>query len=180
MLGIIGAMDVEVNSIKSELENVEIKNIAAMDFYKGTLAGKEVVVVKCGVGKVNAAICTQILVSVFGVSALVNTGVAGSLNNDINICDIVVSTSALEHDMDVTPLGYAKGVIPDMDQSEFKADENLIKLAKNSAVEAGLDVKIFDGTVVSGYQFIGTHDAKVYLRATFNGDCSEMEGASIA
>ena len=140
MLGIIGAMDVEVNSIKSELENVEIKNIAAMDFYKGTLAGKEVVVVKCGVGKVNAAICAQILVSVFGVSALVNTGVAGSLNNDINICDIVVSTSALEHDMDVTPLGYAKGVIPDMDQSEFKADENLIKLAKDSAEEAGLDV----------------------------------------
>ena len=86
MLGIIGAMDVEVNSIKSELENVEIKNIAAMDFYKGTLAGKEVVVVKCGIGKVNAAICAQILVSVFGVSALVNTGVAGSLNNDINIC----------------------------------------------------------------------------------------------
>ena len=81
MLGIIGAMDVEVNSIKSELENVEIKNIAAMDFYKGTLAGKEVVVVKCGVGKVNAAICAQILVSVFGVSALVNTGVAGSLNS---------------------------------------------------------------------------------------------------
>ena len=107
------------------------------------LAGKEVVVVKCGVGKVNAAICAQILVSVFGVSALVNTGVAGSLNNDINICDIVVSTSALEHDMDVTPLGYAKGVIPDMDQSEFKADENLIKLAKDSAEEAGLDVKIF-------------------------------------
>ena len=71
MLGIIGAMDVEVNSIKSELENVEIKNIAAMDFYKGTLAGKEVVVVKCGIGKVNAAICAQILVSVFGVSALV-------------------------------------------------------------------------------------------------------------
>ena len=169
MLGIIGAMDVEVNSIKSELENVEIKNIAAMDFYKGTLAGKEVVVVKCGVGKVNAAICAQILVSVFGVSALVNTGVAGSLNNDINICDIVVS-----------PLGYAKGVIPDMDQSEFKADENLIKLAKDSAEEAGLDVKIFEGKVVSGDRFIGTHEAKVYLRDTFNGDCAEMEGASIA
>ena len=180
MLGIIGAMDVEVNSIKSELENVEIKNIAAMDFYKGTLAGKEVVVVKCGVGKVNAAICAQILVSVFGVSALVNTGVVGSLNNDINICDIVVSTSALEHDMDVTPLGYAKGVIPDMDQSEFKADENLIKLAKNSAEEAGLDVKIFEGKVVSGDQFIGTHEAKVYLRDTFNGDCAEMEGAAMA
>ena len=158
MLGIIGAMDVEVNSIKSELENVEIKNIAAMDFYKGTLAGKEVVVVKCGIGKVNAAICAQILVSVFGVSALVNTGVAGSLNNDINICDIVVSTSALEHDMDVT----------------------LIKLAKDSAEEAGLDVKIFEGKVVSGDQFIGTHEAKVYLRDTFNGDCAEMEGASIA
>ena len=173
MLGIIVAIDVELNSIKSELENVEIKNIAAMDFYKGTLAGKEVVAVKCGIGKVNAAICAQILVSVFGVSALVNTGVAGSLNNDINICDIVVSTSALEHDMDVTPLGYANGVIPDMDQSEFK-------LAKDSAEEAGLDVKIFEGKVVSGDQFIGTHEAKVYLRDTFNGDCAEMEGASIA
>ena len=180
MLGIIGAMDVEVNSIKSELENVEIKNIAAMDFYKGTLAGKEVVVVKCGVGKVNAAICAQILVSVFGVSALVNTGVAGSLNNDINICDIVVSTSALEHDMDVTPLGYAKGVIPDMDQSEFKADENLIKLAKDSAEEAGLDVKIFEGKVVSGDQFISDKEKKKWLTDTFAGYCTEMEGAAIA
>ena len=180
MLGIIGAMDVEVDSIKSELENIEIKNIAAMDFYKGNLAGKEVVVVKCGVGKVNAAICTQILISVFGVSALINTGVAGSLNNDINICDIVVSTSALEHDMDVTVLGYAKGVIPGMDQSEFKADENLIKLAKDSAKEAGLDVKVLEGKVVSGDQFIGTHEVKNYLRDNFNGDCAEMEGASIA
>ena len=180
MLGIIGAMDVEVNSIKSELENVEIKNIAAMDFYKGTLAGKEVVVVKCGIGKVNAAICAQILVSVFGVSALVNTGVAGSLNNDINICDIVVSTSALEHDMDVTPLGYAKGVIPDMDQSEFKADENLIKLAKDSAEEAGLDVKIFEGKVVSGDQFISDKEKKKWLTDTFAGYCTEMEGAAIA
>ena len=75
MLGIIGAMDVEVNSIKSELENVEIKNIAAMDFYKGTLAGKEVVVVKCGVGKVNAAMCTQSLIDMYGVSAIINTGI---------------------------------------------------------------------------------------------------------
>ena len=82
--------------------------------------------------------------------------------------------------MDVTALGYAKGVIPDMDQSEFKADENLIKLAKDSAEEAGLDVKIFEGKVVSGDRFIGTHEAKVYLRDTFNGDCAEMEGASIA
>lgn len=180
MLGIIGAMDVEVDSIKSELENIEIKNIATMDFCKGIIAGKEVVVVKCGVGKVNAAICTQILISVFGVSALINTGVAGSLNNDINICDIVVSTSALEHDMDVTVLGYAKGVIPGMDQSEFKADENLIKLAKDSAKEAGLDVKVLEGKVVSGDQFIGTHEVKNYLRDNFNGDCAEMEGASIA
>ena len=188
MLGIIGAMDVEVNSIKSELENVEIKNIAAMDFYKGTLAGKEVVVVKCGVGKVNAAICTQILVSVFGVSALVNTGVAGSLNNDINICDIVVSTSALEHDMDVTALGYVwrynlmKVAIITASTAVYKGEQEDAsgKVIRKMVEEAGLDVKIFEGKVVSGDRFIGTHEAKVYLRDTFNGDCAEMEGASIA
>lgn len=180
MLGIIGAMDVEVDSIKSELKNIKIEKIAGTEFYKGTMADKEVVVVKCGIGKVNAAMCAQILISVFGVSAVVNTGVAGSLNNEINICDIVVSTSALEHDMDVTSLGYEKSVIPDMDCSEFVADERLIKLAKESAIKAGLDVGIYEGKVASGDKFIGTCEDKAYLRETFSADCAEMEGASIA
>lgn len=180
MLGIIGAMDVEVDSIKSELENITIENIAGTQFYKGSINGKEVVVVKCGIGKVNAAMCAQILISVFGVSAVVNTGVAGSLNNDINICDIVVSTSAIEHDMNVTPLGYEKSVIPNMECSEFVADKKLIALAKECAKKARLDVGIFEGKVASGDQFIGASEDKKYLRETFGADCAEMEGASIA
>lgn len=180
MLGIIGAMDIEVDSLKSVMENPHIKTIAGMDFYEGQIDGKDVVVVKCGIGKVNAAMCTQILADVFNVDAVINTGVAGSLNNDIDICDIVVSTVAQEHDMDVTPLGYEKGIIPDMDTSVFDADMKLKELAKNSVKNAGLTVKVFEGKVVSGDQFIGTQEAKKVLRDTFNGDCAEMEGASIA
>lgn len=136
--------------------------------------------VKCGIGKVNAAMCTQILADRYNVDAVINTGVAGSLNNDIDICDIVISTVAQEHDMDVTALGYEKGIIPDMDVSIFEADRKLVELTKKSAKEAGLDVKVFEGKVVSGDQFISTHEKKKSLKNSFGGDCAEMEGAAIA
>lgn len=180
MLGIIGAMDIEVDGLKSKMDIPQIQAIAGMDFYKGKICGKDVVVVKCGIGKVNAAVCTQILADVFKVDAVINTGVAGSLNNDIDICDIIISTRAQEHDMDVTPLGYEKGIIPDMDTSEFEADAGLIMLARESAEEAGLDVSVFEGKIVSGDRFIGTHEEKEALRNTFLGDCAEMEGAAVA
>ena len=180
MLGIIGAMDIEVDSLKNEMENPAINIIAGMDFYEGVIGGKDVVVVKCGIGKVNAAMCTQILADRYNVDAVINTGVAGSLNNDIDICDIVISTVAQEHDMDVTALGYEKGIIPDMDVSIFEADRKLVELTKKSAKEAGLDVKVFEGKVVSGDQFISTHEKKKSLKNSFGGDCAEMEGAAIA
>lgn len=180
MLGIIGAMDIEVDSLKNEMENPAINKIAGMDFYEGVIGGKDVVVVKCGIGKVNAAMCTQILADRYNVDAVINTGVAGSLNNDIDICDIVISTVAQEHDMDVTALGYEKGIIPDMDVSIFEADRKLVELTKKSAKEAGLDVKVFEGKVVSGDQFISTHEKKEGLKNSFGGDCAEMEGAAIA
>lgn len=180
MLGIIGAMNIEVDSLKNEMENPTINIIAGMDFYEGVIGGKDVVVVKCGIGKVNAAMCTQILADRYNVDAVINTGVAGSLNNDIDICDIVISTVAQEHDMDVTALGYEKGIIPDMDVSIFEADRKLVELTKKSAKEAGLDVKVFEGKVVSGHQFISTHEMKESLKNSFGGDCAEMEGAAIA
>lgn len=180
MLGIIGAMDVEVDSLKGAMVDAKIKKIAGMNFYKGKISEKDVVVVKCGIGKVNAAMCTQALVDYYNVDAVINTGVAGSLNNDIDICDIVISTCAQEHDMDVTPLGYDKGIIPDMETSIYVADASLIELAKKSVKSAGLSINVFEGKVVSGDQFIGTVDAKTLLRDMFNGDCTEMEGAAIA
>ncbi len=180
MLGIIGAMEVEVESLKAMMDDAQVIQKAGMDFYRGTISGKEVVVVKSGIGKVNAAICSQILVDVFQVRAIINTGVAGSLNTEIKICDIVVSTEALEHDMDVSPLGYEKGVIPDMPVSCYPADEALRELAKNSVKAAGLEIGVFDGRVVSGDQFIATPEKKDELRGFFKGDCAEMEGASVA
>lgn len=180
MLGIIGAMDIEVDSLKQEMDCPEIKKIAGMDFYCGAIHGKNVVVVKCGIGKVNAAICTQVLKDIYNVDAVVNTGVAGSLNKDIDICDIVISTTAQEHDMDVTPLGYNKGIIPGMDTSVFAADKNLIELVRKSVENACLQVKVFEGKVVSGDKFIGTHEEKDVLHEEFGGDCAEMEGAAIA
>ncbi len=180
MLGIIGAMEVEVAALKQDMQDAKVIEKAGMQFYQGKISDKDVVVVKSGIGKVNAGICTQILADIFQVDAVINTGVAGSLNNDIDICDIVISKEAQQHDMDVTALGYDKGIIPDMETSVFLADEKLMKLAKESAEEIELNVNIFEGKVVSGDQFIGTSDAKTHLRETFYGDCAEMEGAAIA
>ncbi len=180
MLGIIGAMDEEVNKLKEVMENVEICSKASMDFYKGIMNGKDVVVVRSGIGKVNAGICTQILVDLYSVDAVINTGIAGSLNPSIDIGDIVLSTDTVQHDMDATGFGYALGVIPRMETSVFKADERLRKLAKEACVRVNRDVKIFEGRVVSGDQFVSDKAKKEYISDNFDGFCTEMEGAAIA
>ena len=108
-IGFIGAMDIEVDALKEQMTGVTRVNKASMEFYQGKLNGKDVVVVRSGIGKVNAAVCTQILADVFEVEAVINTGIAGSLRNEINIGDIVVSTDALQHDMDAVEFGYPKG-----------------------------------------------------------------------
>ena len=180
MLGIIGAMDSEVQELKNEMPDAKITSVAGMDFYEGHIHDKDVVVVKCGIGKVNAAICTQILADRYKVDSVINTGVAGSLNSDIDICDIVISKDAIEHDMDVTALGYERGVIPDMDNSVFHSDSRLIDVAVKSIEEANLSVKVFTGRVVSGDQFISDKEKKKWLTDTFAGYCTEMEGAAIA
>ncbi|MDD6328705.1 MAG: 5'-methylthioadenosine/adenosylhomocysteine nucleosidase [Lachnospiraceae bacterium] len=180
MLGIIGAMDEEVSRIKEKMTDVCIKVIASMDFYKGKLYEKEVVVVRSGIGKVNAGICTQILIDVFGVDAVVNTGIAGSLNNEINIGDIVLSTDALQHDMDATGFGYEPGVIPRMEQSIFVADDSMRELAKCCCERVNPDIKVFEGRIVSGDQFISDRSKKQVITDLFAGYCTEMEGAAIA
>ena len=128
-IGIIGAMEEEVAILKEKMEDVRIIKKASMDFYEGTLAGRKAVVVRSGIGKVNAGICAQILADVFSVEAIINTGIAGSLNKDINIGDIVLSTDVVQHDMDATGFGYRKGQIPQMPVFYFAADEKLRQLA---------------------------------------------------
>ena len=180
MLGIIGAMDEEVAKLKEHMTDVAVTTKASMDFYHGKLNGKEVVIVRSGIGKVNAAICTQILVDDYKVSAVINTGIAGSLRNEINIGDIVLSTDALEHDMEATAFGYPVGQIPRMDTLSFVADEKLRGIAKTACEKVIPEVSVFEGRVVSGDQFISDKSKKKWLIQTFAGFCTEMEGAAIA
>lgn len=180
MLGIIGAMDEEVSKLKEKMTDVEIKKKASMDFYRGKLMGKDVVVVRSGIGKVNAGICTQILVDEYLVDGVINTGIAGSLNADIDIGDMVLATDTVQHDVDATGFGYDLGVIPRMETSTFIADEKLRDLAKECCERVNPDIKVFCGRVVSGDQFVSDKAKKQYILENFKGYCTEMEGAAIA
>ena len=179
-IGIIGAMELEVEALKAQMDVKNIVEKASMKFYEGVLNGKDVVVVQCGIGKVNAGICVQVLADIFGVDAVINTGVAGSLRAEINIGDIVVSTDACEHDMDVTALGYKQGVIPQMKESFFKADRKLVESAIEVCREVNPDINVYEGRVLSGDQFISGEEIKNKLIDLFDGSCTEMEGAAIA
>ena len=153
--------------------------IAGMRFCRGMLCGTPVVVVQCGIGKVNAGICVQILIDRYSADRVINTGVAGSLNADINICDVVVSSEALQHDMDVSPLGYDQGMIPGLGKV-FAADPAMSRLACECAKKAAPDIRVHMGLILSGDQFIAGRQAKDALASAFGGLCAEMEGAAIA
>ncbi|NLJ96667.1 MAG: 5'-methylthioadenosine/adenosylhomocysteine nucleosidase [Clostridiales bacterium] len=179
-IGIIGAMDEEVKRLKELMQNVQIKSIASMDFYEGYFEKVPLVVVRSGIGKVNAALCTQILIDRYDIEIVINTGVAGSLRNEIDIADIVLSTEALQHDMDARGFGYEMGVIPRMDKSIFTADIKLVNLAKKVCSEVLPSLGVHTGRVLSGDQFISDTKKKEWLVNTFDGYCTEMEGAAIA
>lgn len=179
VIGIIGAMDQEVAILKQHMRTEEIVEKATLEFYKGELMGRKVVIVRSGIGKVNAALCAQILADVFHVDYLINTGVAGALENVINIGDIVISKDTLQYDMDVTPLGYKRGQIPELDTLEFKADEYLFTLAKDTCESVNQDIHTYTGRIVSGDRFVSDRETKNVLVKDFGGFCVEMEGASI-
>ena len=178
-IGIIGAMEVEVAILKEKMEDVRIIKKASMDFYEGILAGKKVVVVRSGIGKVNAGICAQILADVFSVDTIINTGIAGSLNKNINIGDIVLSTDVVQHDMDATGFGYRKGQIPQMPVFFFNADDNLRRLAAEVCKEVNPDIQVFEGRIASGDQFVCDQDVKNRIVSEFSAYATEMEGAAI-
>ena len=178
-IGIIGAMEVEVAILKEKMEDVRIIKKASMDFYEGILAGKKVVVVRSGIGKVNAGICAQILADVFSVDAIINTGIAGSLNKNIHMGDIVLSTDVVQHDMDATGFGYRKGQIPQMPVFFFNADDNLRRLAAEVCKEVNPDIQVFEGRIASGDQFVCDQDVKNRIVSEFSAYATEMEGAAI-
>ena len=178
-LGIIGAMELEVETLLAQMENKSAEVVAGSTFYEGQLSGLDVVVVQCGIGKVNAALCVQILCTKFGITHVVNTGIAGSLCAELDIGDLVVSRDAMYHDFDCVHFGYPYGKVPGMDVVSFPANETMIKLAFDAAndIHPG---HVTVGRVASGDQFVAEQTLKNKIISNTQALCTEMEGAAIA
>ncbi len=179
-IGVIGAMETEITLIQDSMEITGMDVISGMKFWRGSINGCPVVLVKCGEGKVNAAMAAQTLATCYGVCAIINTGVAGALDERLNVGDIVISTDAVQHDMDVTPLGYDLGVVPSVGYAAFAADAELIALAAASAEKMAQNARVLQGRVCSGDQFIAGQEQKQAITQALGGACCEMEGAAIA
>jgi adenosylhomocysteine nucleosidase len=178
IIGLIGAMDEEIKLLLERMEDKETTVKAGIHYYIGNILGKSVVLCKSGVGKVNAAVTTQILLDTFGVSRVLFTGVAGAVHPELNIGDIVISSACVQHDMDATALGFSRGEIPYQENSVFQADPALMKLAEQACHEVGQ--KYLIGRVLSGDQFISNAEIVANLREELDGACVEMEGAAVA
>lgn len=179
-IAIIGAMDSEIKILLSQMKDVKKEEKASVTFYKGKLENKDVVVFKSGIGKVNAAMSTTIAMEEYDVNKIIFTGVAGAINNNLNITDVVISDYLVQHDYDTTVFGTKKGAVPGSVDTKFSADETLIKIAKNSAEKVLGKNKVYIGTIATGDQFIADKATVQSLETTFGAWAVEMEGASVA
>lgn len=182
-IGIIGAMDVEVTFLRNLMGNDAKRTEAgSIVFEEGKIHGVDVVLVRSGVGKVNAALCAQRLALQFGCTHIINTGIAGAMAHGLGVMDFVVSTNAVYHDMDATGFGYKKGQIPQMNVFAFEADKAMIQAAKKAFADSELSKghKMIEGRIATGDQFISEKSVKSQIAENFEPACVEMEGAAIA
>jgi len=177
-IGVIGAMEEEIITLKEQIDIISAKNIIGVDFYIGKMLGNNVVLVRSGIGKVNAAICTQILIDLYAVDYIINVGVAGAVDKNLKIGDIVICEDAVYHDFDTTVFGDLIGIIPRMNESFFKADDVLVKIALEAANKQNKNAVV--GRIASGDQFVSNSDVKNKIWNNFKALCVEMEGAAIA
>lgn len=179
-LGIIGAMDEEVEILKEKMEIEETTKIAGNEYYVGTFNGKNIVLVRSGVGKVSMAATTQTLIDKFNVNALINSGVAGTLNKELNQGDIVISTDAVQHDFDTSALGDPIGEISRLGVTYFEADKNMVEVAKKAAKNVD-GINVIEGRIASGDQFVAGGEIAERITKNFGlVSAVEMEGASMA
>lgn len=181
-IAIIGAMDSEITNFKGMIENIEEIEIANITYYKGVLCGKNVVLLKSGIGKVNAAIATTIAIERFNVEKIIFTGVAGSGNPNYNISDIVISKDLIEHDFDTSDLDGDEltVLVKGYDKNYYPADKSLIELAEKSAQKVITDNKIHIDTIATGDQFVGNNQKVKQIHNKFKAGAIEMEGAAVA
>ena len=178
MIGIIGAMASEVNGLKAHMQDVKIKTIGTSDFYYGTLFGKEVVVAKSGVGKVNAALCAQNMISAFSPHLIINTGCAAGVGEGLQVGDIVLAESAVQHDLDYGPLNDERGYIDGINRIFIPADTETTQ--KIAAIAEGIGAHTKIGVVATGDQFLCDREKKADIQKHFNAQAVEMEGGAIA
>ena len=182
-IAIIGAMDEEVEGLSQTLTPLPKPASPLLDLpmFHGTISGQDVVVLRCGIGKVNAALATQYAIDHFQPSYIVNSGIAGGISEAVQIGDLVLGTSSLQHDFDARGFGYARGVVPRLANSTFPADPHLLKLAWQAAERDVETKRLHQGLIVSGDQFISSQKQKEEIRDFFpQALCAEMEGAAIA
>ena len=178
IIGIIAAMDSEIAAIKDKMTEKTTENISGIDFVKGNLCGKDVVVAKCGIGKVFAAICAQTMILKYSPALVINTGVGGTLTNKLGIGDIAVASDVVQHDMDTSPLGDPVGLVSGINMVYFDTDERASEIILSAAQKLG--IRAFSGTIATGDRFIASARDKEYLKDTFGASACEMEGCAIA
>ena len=177
MIGIIGAMDVEVEHLKNELTDRETVTVSGIEFARGFLFEKEAVIAKCGIGKVFAAICAEAMILHFNVDCIINTGVAGTLTNKLTVGDTAISSAVVQHDMDTSALGDPVGMVSGIDKIYFDADPELVLKAEKAIKLAGINYVC--GVIASGDRFIGDSESKKRIVENFNAVACEMEGGAI-
>ena len=177
MIGIIGAMGIEVHALAEKLEHKKIVSVSGIDFQTGTIHGKEVVLAVCGIGKVFAAICTEAMILKFQPDIIINTGVAGTLTDKLSIGDVAVSTHVVQHDMDTTPLGDPPGLLSGINIVKIPADEKIAATLSSIIKEKGINT--LSGTIATGDKFLASSTIKEKIVNTFSAIAGEMEGGSV-
>ena len=178
MIGIIGAMDIEVAILRDKMVNPTVETISGVDFIRGKLEGRDVVLARSGVGKVFAAICAQTMILKYGVKAIINSGVAGTLTGELHIGDVAISTACVQHDMDTSPVGDPVGLLSGINVVELPADTTLVGELDKVCADAGVNHRL--GVIATGDQFVTTHERRDWIRDQFKAIAVEMEAGSIA
>ena len=177
LIGIIGAMDIEVDGIVSSMQNTVSTEISGVKFIRGTLYGKDVVVAKCGIGKVFASICAQTMILLYHPDVIINSGVAGSLEKGLGVLDVAIAKSVVQHDMDTSAIGDPKGLISGINVIYINTDQSAQNALLKASLECSCNAKV--GVIASGDKFIANKDDKDFIKSEFDAIACEMEGAAI-
>lgn len=177
-IGIIGAMDIEVDGIKKQIENCRTETLGVTDFYYGRIGDCDVVVAKSGEGKVNAAMTAQTMILRYNPDIIINTGVAGALKSGMKLMDVVVADDVCQHDFDISPLGYEPGFVPRAECVKIMCDKDAADILEKCA-KAVLKSSVYRGTVASGDIFVASDEQRDRIKRVFGAVSAEMEGGSI-